>query len=138
MRYNSIFNNIESTTNSSIWRISSLSLGNDNRITLALIPGGGNTPNYRCLIDANGISQSFNLTTTPSQYISTNSTVLTYSINDIAAAINGKLNTTSNKATLPTPNTLIFNHNKNHSIILSRFTYYPKRLPNSQLQAVTG
>ena len=131
------YNTIIGASNSAVWSI--LTSGAANQITLSLTPGGGDTPNYRCSIVANGISQfASNLTTTPSQYISTNSTALTYSINDIAATINGKLNNTSNKATLPTPNTLIFTNVKNHSLILSRFTYYPKRLPNSQLQVLTG
>jgi len=64
-----------------------------------------------------------------------------YKVNDTVGSFNGILSNTDNTVLLPSPISLQLGRVSNGSRYLnghiSRFTYYPKRLPNSQLQALT-
>ena len=123
------------TSTSTFWGVANTVGGiNNNRISIQLSPS---TYNYRPIIYTNGTSvYGTNLTSTQSQYISWNSITISYNRNDCITSINGKLNQKDNIVDIPSTN-IFFINATNHSFLLSRFTYYPKRLPDSQLQALT-
>jgi hypothetical protein len=123
------------TSTSTFWGVANtVGARISDRISMQLSPS---TYNYRPIIYTNGTSvYGTNLTSTQSQYISWNSITISYKRNDCITSINGKLNQKDNIVDIPSTN-IFFINATNHSFLLSRFTYYPKRLPGSQLQALT-
>jgi len=65
-----------------------------------------------------------------------------YKLNDFNASKNGSIGTTDTSGTIPTVTTLFIGQTGSGAIFplngwLKRVTYYPRRLPNAQLQALT-
>jgi hypothetical protein len=64
-----------------------------------------------------------------------------YKLNDLSIAVNGGAEATDTSATIPTPDRLFLGQNfasgQSCNGTLRRLTYWPARLPNSTLQAIT-
>jgi hypothetical protein len=122
------------TGNSSI---ASLWFNINNRMELFLVPVG---MNIRPNIIVDGITAlTTNITFGVTEYTNKNKIIFSFKQNNYFATINGGFR---NVESYPTDfpkniDRLLINRNFNHSMYLSRLTYFPKRLPNAQLQALT-
>lgn len=126
-------NGIGNTSSNATFQVDNGS--SSNRITV--INDDTNTVNS--LITVNGTQTSFSVS--PSFTSGPNKNIITYKSGDIATSLNGSVVVTSSSIiTLPVVNRfrLGSNANGNSNNTIKRATYFPKRLSNDQLQALTS
>jgi hypothetical protein len=128
------------TTNTTYAQIISLDDGSlADRISLSTSGGSG----YRFRIDVvdNSISQWQNANVGEGTQFPI-SVIAAYKINDFAATLNGGAVQTNTSGTVPTINQLVIGNRAGGNAFLNghirRIAYYPTRLSNAQLQALTA
>jgi hypothetical protein len=98
------------------------------------------TTNYRFVSNTNGVSQvSINVTVTDTGL--TNKLIGAYKVNDFAATANAVTVGTDTSGTLPVVNRVEFGSGASASYIngtIKKIAYYPLRVTNAQLQALTS
>jgi hypothetical protein len=109
-----------------------LRFNNDNAI------GIGST-NANNIVRYNGVNElAFNLQP-PTNALS--KIALAYKVNDGAASLNGETPLTDSSFNLPLPNTLLIGQNRvtgiTAKLYVQKIAFYPKRLANAELQALT-
>ena len=103
---------------------------------------GTATPaNQRFDVNTGGVSQATILVNATGVVNTLYKDAGAYKLNDIAATENGAAVVVDTAATIPTVNILRLGTNPNGAYLngwIQRFTYYPTRLSNAQLQAITA
>jgi hypothetical protein len=99
--------------------------------------------NTRFLVQDNGVTQADVQVTTGVTAGSLVKMAAAYATNDFQQASNGTLGTADTSGTLPTPTTLYLGSDNVQTAAttlngyLRRISYYPRRLSNAELQAIT-
>lgn len=88
-----------------------------------------------------GSSQGVNSSTESAAAQTDFVSAVTYALNDTAISVNGTSPTTDSSSLLPTLDSLFFARNvagtTSYNMRIKKFMYYPKRLTNAQIQAVS-
>ena len=121
-------------------RISSINDNlDDNNIEMFL---DGSSPFYvRSRVRSGAVNQAIGNGTTGLSLNTQFSSAIAYKINDFAASDRGLLSWTDTSGTIPTVNKLGIGNQKSDLYLngyIQRISYYPVRLANAQLQALTG
>jgi hypothetical protein len=108
--------------------------------TSNFIDGARYQTTLRALVNTGGVNQSTLIPGTAAGAV--NKTALAYAANDIAMSANGAAALTDTSATIPTVTRLWLGDDGSGSPrylngYLRRITYYPRRLSNAELQAIT-
>ena len=139
-RYNRIGIQAASTTVPTPWGVSDGTFSN----YMTLI-GGYSVPSNRRFDIINSDSATAQLDFTGTETAQTfNKVCVTYKLNDIAGSYNAQTVLTDTSSNIPSVNQLCIGRRDPATLVdylngnISRLTYYPKRLPNSQLQTLTS
>ena len=107
--------------------------------------GGYSVPSNRRFDIINSDSATAQLDFTGTETAQTfNKVCVTYKLNDIAGSYNAQTVLTDTSSNIPSVNQLCIGRRDPATLVdylngnISRLTYYPKRLPNSQLQTLTS